>query len=185
MVDILSKNKFIESVAEGAISGWHKHGVLPSISLSQAILESAWGTSELAVEANNLFGIKGDYKGKSYVVNTSEYIDGKWLRVDASFKEYPDWNHSVEDHGEFFVSTPWRKNNYKKVVGEEDYKKAAGALQDSGYATDPKYADKLIGIIEQYGLYKYDDMALNPEKDTLFSLEGRNYRIDRVSEDDK
>ena len=71
------------------------------------------------------------------------------------------------------------------MVGEEDYKKAARALQDSGYATDPKYADKLIGIIEQYDLYKYDDMALNPEKDTLFSLEGRNYRIDRVSEDDK
>ena len=153
------KEEFINKVKDGAIEGWKKHKILPSVSIAQAILESNWGRSKLAKEANNLFGIKGDYKGESMTVKTKEWDGSKMIDVDAGFKKYPSWNESIEDHGTFFTSTDWRKNNYKNVIGENNYKDMAKALSDSGYATDPAYASKLINIVEEYDLSKYDKEA--------------------------
>lgn len=153
------KNDFINKVKDGAIEGWKKHKILPSASISQAILESNWGRSKLAKEANNLFGIKGDYKGKSVTVTTKEWDGSKMIDIDAGFRKYPSWNESIEDHGTFFTSTDWRKNNYKNVIGETNYKDMAKALSGAGYATDPAYADKLINIVEEYNLTKYDKEA--------------------------
>lgn len=156
----MSQNKdFINKVKDGAISGWKKHKILPSISIAQAILESDWGRSKLAVEGNNLFGIKGDYKGNSITIKTNEWDGSKMIQVDAKFRKYPSWNESIEDHGTFFTSTPWRANNYKNVIGETDYKKTAKALSDAGYATDPAYSSKLINIVESHDLTKYDKEA--------------------------
>lgn len=153
------KNDFIDKVKDGAIEGWKKHKILPSVSIAQAILESNWGRSKLAKEANNLFGIKGDYNGESLTVTTKEWDGSKMIDVDAGFRKYPSWNESIEDHGTFFTSTDWRKNNYKNVIGETNYKDMAKALSDSGYATDPAYATKLINIVEEYNLSKYDEEA--------------------------
>lgn len=153
------RNDFINKVKDGAIEGWKKHKILPSVSIAQAILESDWGRSKLAKEANNLFGIKGDYKGESMTVKTKEWDGSKMIDVDAGFRKYPSWNESIEDHGTFFTSTDWRKNNYKNVIGETNYKDMAKALSDSGYATDPAYATKLINIVEEYNLSKYDEEA--------------------------
>ena len=153
------KNDFIDKVKDGAIEGWKKHKILPSVSIAQAILESNWGRSKLAEEANNLFGIKGDYNGESLTVTTKEWDGSKMIDVDAGFRKYPSWNESIEDHGTFFTSTDWRKNNYKNVIGETNYKDMAKALSDSGYATDPAYATKLINIVEEYNLSKYDEEA--------------------------
>lgn len=153
------ENDFINKVKDGAIEGWKKHKILPSVSIAQAILESNWGRSKLAKEANNLFGIKGDYKGESMTVKTKEWDGSKMIDVDAGFRKYPSWNESIEDHGTFFTSTDWRKNNYKNVIGETNYKDMAKALNDSGYATDPAYATKLINIVEEYNLSKYDEEA--------------------------
>lgn len=147
---------FINAVKDGAIKGWETYRILPSVSIAQAILESDWGRSGLAKKGNNLFGIKGDYNGEYVTMETSEYIDGKWIRVDAKFRKYPSWNESIEDHGGFFTSTPWRTNNYKHVVGETDYKVATQALSDAGYATDPGYADKLNNLIKAHNLNQYD-----------------------------
>lgn len=153
------KNDFIDKVKDGAIEGWKKHKILPSVSIAQAILESNWGRSKLAKEANNLFGIKGDYNGESLTVKTKEWDGSKMIDVDAGFRKYPSWNESIEDHGTFFTSTDWRKDNYKNVIGETNYKDMANALSDSGYATDPAYATKLINIVEEYNLSKYDEEA--------------------------
>ena len=153
------KNDFIDKVKDGAIEGWKKHKILPSVSIAQAVLESNWGRSKLAKEANNLFGIKGDYNGESLIVTTKEWDGSKMIDVDAGFRKYPSWNESIEDHGTFFTSTDWRKNNYKNVIGETNYKDMAKALSDSGYATDPAYATKLINIVEEYNLSKYDKEA--------------------------
>lgn len=153
------KNDFIDKVKDGAIEGWKKHKILPSVSIAQAILESNWGRSKLAKEANNLFGIKGDYNGESMTVTTKEWDGSKMIDVDAGFRKYPSWNESIEDHGTFFTSTDWRKNNYKNVIGETNYKDMAKALSDSGYATDPAYATKLVNIVEEYNLSKYDEEA--------------------------
>ena len=66
--------------------------------------------------------------------------------------EICSWNDSVVDHAKFFTSTEWRKNNYRKVVNETDYRIAAQELKNAGYATDPSYAGKLISLIEAYKL---------------------------------
>lgn len=159
---------FIEHIKDGAIKGWKTNKVLPSISIAQGILESATGQSELAVNANNLFGIKGEYNGESYSVITWEHIDGEDIIVTDDFRKYPSWNESVEDHSKFFTSTPWRADNYAKIVGETDYKVVAQELSNAGYATDPNYPSKLIDIIEQYNLTQYDEIAFEQDDDTKY-----------------
>ena len=164
---MVNREAFINELKPGAIGGWKTHSVLPSITIAQGILESAWGQSELATKANNLFGIKAsaDWEGEVYEVNTWEVIDGKNVTVKADFRKYDKKSDSIKDHGGFFTSTPWRVNNYKHVVGEKDYKKVAQALSDAGYATDPDYPSKLINIIETYNLQKVDEEALRDNQD--------------------
>lgn len=157
------KQEFINQVKDGAVRGWEKHSVLPSLTIAQACLESGFGQSKLAKEGNNLFGIKGSYKGESITISTKEYINDKWITIDAEFAKYPDQATSVEEHGAFFSSTNWRKENYKHVFGETDYKQAVKSIlkpvAEASYATDPSYSDKIISIIEQYDLTKYDKEA--------------------------
>ena len=147
---------FLDEIKQGCLDGWLSHAILPSISGAQAILESNWGKSTLALKANNLFGIKGEYNGASYSVETKEFINGTTKYVTASFRKYPSWADSIADHSAFFTSTEFRKTNYAAVVGETDYKKAARALSDAGYATDPDYPAKLIKLIETYDLQQWD-----------------------------
>lgn len=152
----MTRQGFLNSIKQGAIDGWKEHKILPSITGAQAVLESAWGESDLAKKANNLFGIKGDYQGYAYFKDSWEVIDGKNTTVRSAFRHYPDKATSVKDHGEFFTSTDWRKENYKNVIGGTDYKQVARALSESGYATDPDYPEKLVNIIEQYRLSEWD-----------------------------
>lgn len=77
-------------------------------------------------------------------VPTQEYVNGDYITVNAAFRKYTSWNDSVVDHAKFFTSTEWRKNNYRKVVNETDYRVAAQELKNAGYATDPSYPGKLI-----------------------------------------
>lgn len=146
-------SNFIEEVKRNIPSNTK---ILPSVIVAQAILESARGTSELARKANNLFGIKGNYNGQSYTVKTKEYLNGKWTTVNAAFKKYPSYRESIIDHGNFFTSTPWRTQNYQRVLNANDYKTQAKALQACGYATDPAYASKLINLIETNNLSSLD-----------------------------
>lgn len=144
---------FIEKIAPLAQVDYQASGVLPSITIAQAILESGWGESALTKKANNLFGIKGTYKGKSVTMPTWEVYNGKSTTVQAAFRAYPSWQESVLDHGKLFQLT-----RYKKVKGERDYKVAAQEIRKAGYATDPQYPAKLIQIIQTYKLYEYDEV---------------------------
>lgn len=159
---------FIEKVKEGAIAGWYEGKILPSVTIAQACLESGWGKSELATKANNIFGIKAkdDWKGDKYLVKTAEYDkNNKKFYINAYFREYRNWQESLVDHAKFFHNPTWRKENYKNVIGETDYKKACKALQSAGYATSQSYASQLIGLIEMYHLDKYDTVAKNKESE--------------------
>lgn len=167
-------DNFFNTIIPYAIEDSVQSGILPSITIAQGALESAWGLSGLTVKANNLFGIKAsnDWTGEVYNVTTWEYAapiydaSGKlvkeelWYEVVAPFRKYSSWLGSIRDHGDFFTSTEWRRNNYRYVVGEKDYRLAAQALLNAGYATDPGYARKLIAIIENYGLDKYDKVPV-------------------------
>lgn len=153
---------FLDNIIPAAIESSVDSKILPSIMMAQAALESAWGLSGLAQDANNLFGIKSsnDWKGQIYQAYTKEFVNGKWITTLADFRKYNNWLESINDHAAFFTSTEWRKENYKHVVGEKDYRKAAQALSDAGYATDPDYPGKLISIIETYNLAKYDNVPV-------------------------
>ncbi|MFR7864086.1 MAG: GBS Bsp-like repeat-containing protein, partial [Streptococcus salivarius] len=156
-----NQSYFLSAIKQGAMDG-AKEGVLPSITAAQAILESGWGSSELAkAPNNNLFGIKDseDWNGEIVTVPTQEYVNGDYITVNAAFRKYASWNDSVVDHAKFFTSTEWRKNNYRKVVNETDYRIAAQELKNAGYATDPSYAGKLISLIEAYKLYEWDAVS--------------------------
>lgn len=146
---------FIETVAEGAVTLRGK--ILPSVVIAQAILESDWGKSGLALQANNLFGIKGDYNGQHVTMPTREYVSGKWTEIQANFRKYPSFKESISDHADLFLNgVSWDHDHYRNIIGEKDYKTAVEYLYQDGYATDPGYAKKLTDLIEQYHLDHYD-----------------------------
>ena len=158
-----NQRHFLSAIKQGAMDGANE-GILPSITAAQAILESGWGSSQLAkAPNNNLFGIKDseDWHGAIVTVPTQEYLNGDYITVNAAFRKYASWNDSVVDHAKFFTSTEWRKDNYRKVVNETDYRIAAQELKNAGYATDPSYPGKLIRLIEAYKLYEWDAMCNN------------------------
>lgn len=158
---------FIEKIKLGAISGWKTHEILPSLTIAQAILESGSGTSELATKANAIFGIKAhtDPKWpKTYEKDTQEWVNGKLITVKAKFKAYNSWDESIRDRLKYLVTRNISgKYIYASVVGEKDYKEAAHKIFEAGYATDPQYPLKLIRIIEQYNLQKYDSIAISED----------------------
>ena len=176
-----NQSHFLSAIKQGAMDG-AKEGVLPSITAAQAILESGWGSSELAkAPNNNLFGIKDseDWNGEIVTVPTQEYVNGDYITVNAAFRKYTSWNDSVVDHAKFFTSTEWRKNNYRKVVNETDYRVAAQELKNAGYATDPNYPGKLISLIEAYKLYEWDAVS-NTTNSVLENggVESQNPKVD-------
>ena len=153
------KEAFIEKIAGKATYLHEQNGILPSISISQAILESNWGTSSLAKQNGNFYGIKGSNSSQVGRFQTKEFLKEteEWIEIDASFRIYDSWEESMEDHTKLLVNgTKWNPDLYKEVVEASSYKEAAYALQKAGYATDPEYPQKLIRLIEQYELAKYD-----------------------------
>lgn len=149
---------FIKKVSPYAVVLGKQYGVLPSITIAQAILESNWGTSSLASQYNNYFGIKGDDPANTKVLQTKEYTDGQWITINGRFRVYSDFRESMKDHTTLLVNgTSWNSQQYKQVIQSNDYVEAAVALQKDGYATDPGYTTKIIRIIQKYNLKKYDE----------------------------
>lgn len=162
---------FISSVKDGAIASMKAHGVLASITIAQAILESSWGNSTLAREGKNLFGIKamGGWRGEKKSYATYEYYNGKKTLINDFFRVYNSFAESIEDHALFLVNN----FRYKQhgFFNAKDYVGQANALQEAGYATAPTYAQSLINVIKQYGLDKYDAAKNN----SFIKLDGGGY----------
>ncbi|USS90276.1 SH3 domain-containing protein [Fructilactobacillus carniphilus] len=150
-----SHSDFINSLSAGALETWKKYGVLPSISIAQAIVESAWGQ---AAPGNNLFGIKGSYNGQSVTVPTQEWINGHYVTIQDRFRAYPSFAESVQDHGYFLYSN----SRYANLLGNRDYSQVAWMLQNDGYATSPTYASTLINVIQSNNLSRFDQNLDNP-----------------------
>lgn len=149
---------FIQKIAPYAVAEQRRSGVLASITIAQAALESAWGKS---APGNNLFGIKGS----GTTLDTQEFIDGVWVTIKAGFRSYRDWAGSIIDHSDFLVSNPrYAKAGFFAACRDCDSKAAAVSLQQAGYATDPNYAAKLIGMIWQYDLNQYDKAVNEVDK---------------------
>lgn len=139
---------------------------MPSITFAQAILESQYGNSELAINANNLFGIKANnWTGQTYSKLTNEVVNSQTILIQVDFRKYDSWKDSIKDHSDFLL-----KDRYKNLIGETDYKKACNLLLQDGYATDPNYLTKLINTIEKYKLNQY-----NTNICPLYKLDGEYY----------
>lgn len=129
-----------------------QYGIPASITLAQGILESGAGAGELTLKANNHFGIK---------CHTGWEGDRAYHDDDEKgecFRKYKDPKYSYRDHSLFLTQRSRYQDLFK--LRKDDYKGWAKGLRKAGYATDPKYPDKLISIIERYNLEKYDDDVL-------------------------
>ncbi|KAA5826196.1 LysM peptidoglycan-binding domain-containing protein [Algibacter amylolyticus] len=143
--------RYVDVHRETAQQEMSLYGIPASITLAQGILESGSGNGRLAVEANNHFGIKcHGWTGQKI------YHDDD--AAQECFRKYKDAKYSFRDHSLFLTE----RSRYSKLfkLKQEDYKGWAKGLRAAGYATDPKYPQKLISLIERYKLYEFDKAVL-------------------------
>ncbi len=145
-----STEQYIANYAAIAQEEMQLYKIPASITLAQGILESGSGKGRLSVEANNHFGIKCHEWTGARIYHDDD-------KSQECFRKYKDPKYSFRDHSLFLKE---RKRYYKLFdLRISDYKGWARELRAAGYATDKKYPDKLISLIERYQLYKYDDIA--------------------------
>jgi len=153
----ITPDEYINTWKDLSISEMKRSGIPASITLAQGLLESANGNSRLAVVANNHFGIKcHGWEGEEI------YHDDD--KKGECFRKYKNARESFIDHTDFLVTRSRYAFlfNYKST----DYKNWAKGLQKAGYATDPKYPQKLIDLIERYKLNQYDTGVTVAQKTT-------------------
>lgn len=168
--------EYIDQYAKIAVLEMKKYKIPASITLAQGILESGSGKGRLAVEANNHFGIKcHGWTGKKI------YHDDD--RRQECFRKYKHAKSSYEDHSEFLTT----RSRYAELftLRDGDYEGWAKGLKAAGYATDKKYPDKLISLIERYELYKYDALVLNNRDLAILDLPDHKSIETEIQEDDE
>jgi len=146
---------YVTDFASVAMAEMKLYKIPASIKLAQGILESGSGEGRLAAEANNHFGIKC-HKGWT---GGEIYHDDDELQ--ECFRTYNDASYSYRDHSLFLTDRSRYAGLFK--LPADDYVAWANGLRRAGYATDPRYPEKLISLIERYELYKYDGMVLGKE----------------------
>ncbi len=160
---INSREEYIQTWRTLAVSEMQRTGVPASITLAQACLESGNGNSELSMKSNNHFGIKC----KSTWTGKRVYHDDD--RRNECFRHYNSVEESFIDHSNFLSANPRYSELFTLDI--TDYKGWAHGLKRAGYATNPRYADELIRIIEEYKLYQYDQVLDNQQ---LIALNSKN-----------
>lgn len=144
-------------------------GILACVSMAQFILESGYGTSELAQQANNCFGMKASLSGNTwpnsawdgksvYTKKTQEQNDdGSMVTITADFRKYACVEDSIADHAAYLLGAMnGSKKRYEGLAGCTDYKKAVQIIKDGGYATSHTYVQNLCNIIERWNLTQYN-----------------------------
>lgn len=144
----MSAAAYVSLYKDMAIEKMSMYGIPASITLAQGLLESGNGGSELAVRANNHFGIKC---GRSWFGEKVYHDDDA---KGECFRSYRSVDESYRDHSLFLTQNPRYAGLFR--LDRLDYKSWAYGLREAGYATNPNYPELLIGIIEKNGLYKYD-----------------------------
>lgn len=162
----LTEEEFIERVGPMARADMKATGILASVTIAQAILESGYGSTSLAIEANNFFGMKAslsgntwksEWDGSTFTKKTQEWYTNRFVTITADFRAYPDMAASIRDHSNYLR---YAKNGYtlrySGVSGNKSYKKTIEIIKNGGYATDPEYVSKICNIIKRFNLTKYD-----------------------------
>lgn len=145
---------YIEQYKEIAVQKMKEFKIPASITLAQGIFESACGTSKLATEGNNHFGIKchKNWEGMTILIDDDE--------LQECFRKYEKVEDSYSDHSLFLTTRDRYKNLFKLDI--MDYKAWARGLKEAGYATNPEYANRLISLIERFNINRWDSLYLQP-----------------------
>ncbi|MFT6166424.1 MAG: LysM repeat protein [Vicingaceae bacterium] len=172
----ISRVEYIEMYKDAAIKEMHHSGVPASITLAQGILESGDGNSPLARYANNHFGIKchSSWNGKTFIQDD----DSK----DECFRKYKSAYESFEDHSDFLKKKRYAALFELKIT---DYKGWAKGLKEAGYATNPKYPQLLIRIIEENDLVKYDKVKQGKASKVKKDKKGNEQNIQVIANSKK
>ncbi len=155
----MTASNLIKKIGNAAVKYYPKYKILPSLTIAQAILESAWGKSELSKKCHNYFGMKWcencgcDYKEyKTY----EQRADGSYYTVTARFRKYPTLAKGIEGYYKFL-----QYPRYANLAGVTDYKKACKLIRTDGWATALDYTELLITLIEENNLTVYDKAVIN------------------------
>lgn len=181
---------FLQTVGPMCTEDMRSNRILASFTMAQAIYESGWGRSTLAVEANNLFGMRAysSWTGKVYDKNQG-VLYNSWDELVAKkgssyvstyamsfWRAFDNWQESVNSHSELFNTS----SRYSNLRGNYDYKSCCKLVVEDGYCTDSGYTENLIQLIENYNLEQYNyNFAANGEDGSLPSddeelTEGKN-----------
>lgn len=145
-------SEFVSKMRDAVHVAAAETGIPAKLIMSQAALESGWGKREIMLDdgqtSHNLFGIKANqsWKGKVAHITTSEFVDGKMVKMKQPFRAYDSYADSLKDYARLLSTSP----RYESVTQATTAEDAARRVQDAGYATDPNYADKLISIMAYF-----------------------------------
>ena len=128
-----------------------RYGIPAAVTIAQAIDESGWGQSALAIRDHNLFGIKGTGPAGADMLPTQEYQNGQYVTVTAPFRVYHNVAESIADHGQLLATG----SSYQHAMADRHLPDAFAADLTGVYATDPQYGTNLIAIMKLYNLYSY------------------------------
>ncbi len=157
---------FIKMIGDAAVSYYRDYGILPSLTIAQAILESNWGRSGLSRDCYNFFGMKWskgcgcDYKEYK---TKEQKKDGRYITITAKFRKYKSVSEGIRGYYEFL-----QYKRYRNLRGVTDYRKACDLIRQDGWATSLSYAQNLKNYIKQYDLDDYDRDVLGIEKASKF-----------------
>jgi flagellum-specific peptidoglycan hydrolase FlgJ len=143
---------FISEVAPGALAAQREYGVPAAVTIAQAIDESGWGQSQLALQDKNLFGIKGTGPAGTVLLPTQEFEGGGWVTVNAPFRVYSSVAQSITDHALLLATS----SSYKPAMADRLSPDTFANDLTGVYATDPGYGSTLIGLMRLYNLYRFD-----------------------------
>jgi flagellum-specific peptidoglycan hydrolase FlgJ len=143
---------FISEVAPGALAAQREYGVPAAVTIAQAIDESGWGQSQLALQDKNLFGIKGTGPAGTVLLPTQEFEGGEWVTVNAPFRVYSSVAQSITDHTLLLATS----SSYKPAMANRLSPDTFANHLTGVYATDPSYGSTLIGLMRSYNLYRFD-----------------------------
>ncbi len=159
----ITPEEYIERYKNLAIEDQDIYGIPASITMAQALLESDCGNSRLATEANNHFGIKCKRDWTGETISHDDDAPGE------CFRKYPSVEASFRDHSEFLDKSARYQDLFTLDIF--DYKGWARGLKAAGYATNPKYAELLINLIEDYRLYELDGLSPGEAAETDIPIE--------------
>lgn len=179
----MTEKQFVEFMGPLAQADMQKSGVLASVTTAQAILESGYGSTDLAKNANNFFGMKCTLSGNTWPGSSwdgvSKYTkktpedkgNGELYYITADFRKYNTPAESVADHSAYLLGAMnGSKKRYEGLNGETDPAKAIAIIKNGGYATDTSYVSKILNIIERFNLTQYDQTEAQQEGENTLKI---------------